>query len=200
MATSTVLGVEYCTGYFDDTKTWRKGFYCPRSEDGVTGVENSKDIFCCGTQTSKHCCERKEGFTTINSGVYVRYRNSKLLPYSALFFHALYPDTYFSMKWKPNDSFSFSNTTATRHWCMLRWSLSLQPSFSQDLPSFAGEGTGSTGIEDHWSVMLVLQPPLRCEKITFIEWRVPAPMLLSYHFLPHFTLILELSIHHLSQL
>ena len=67
-----MLGVEYCTGYVDDEGKWRKGFYCPKKEDGVSSMDNSKDVFCCGTQTSKYCCERKEGFTTGTSGFYVR--------------------------------------------------------------------------------------------------------------------------------
>lgn len=70
----TVLGVEYCTGYVDGDGQWRKGFYCPKKAESVSAVESkSKDIFCCGSQTSKYCCERKEGFsTTSTSGFYVR--------------------------------------------------------------------------------------------------------------------------------
>lgn len=67
-----MLGVEYCTGYVDETGTWRKGFYCPKKSDGSGSLERPKDIFCCGTQTSKYCCERKEGFATSQSGFYVR--------------------------------------------------------------------------------------------------------------------------------
>lgn len=66
-----VLAVEYCTGYVDDNGQWRKGFYCPKKEDGGS-FEKSKDIYCCGSHTLKYCCERKEGFTATPTGFFVR--------------------------------------------------------------------------------------------------------------------------------
>jgi len=48
-----ILGSEYCSGYIDLVGQWNTGFYCPNSG------ENS-NVFCCGTQTHKYCCTKKD--------------------------------------------------------------------------------------------------------------------------------------------
>jgi len=48
-----VLGSEYCSGYFDSLKNWNNGFYCPSVEDSI-------DVFCCGSSTHKYCCTKKD--------------------------------------------------------------------------------------------------------------------------------------------
>ncbi|XP_023320193.1 protein shisa-4 [Eurytemora carolleeae] len=51
--TEAVLGSEYCSGYFDSLKNWNNGFYCPSMEDSI-------DVFCCGSPTHKYCCTKKD--------------------------------------------------------------------------------------------------------------------------------------------
>ena len=50
---AAILGSEYCSGYIDLVGQWNTGFYCPNSG------ENS-NVFCCGTQTHKYCCTKKD--------------------------------------------------------------------------------------------------------------------------------------------
>ena len=49
----TVLGSEYCSGYMDALGKWNTGFYCPASDE-------SQDVFCCGTESHKYCCTKKD--------------------------------------------------------------------------------------------------------------------------------------------
>ena len=49
----TVLGSEYCSGYMDALGKWNNGFYCPASDE-------SQDVFCCGTESHKYCCTKKD--------------------------------------------------------------------------------------------------------------------------------------------
>jgi hypothetical protein len=48
-----VLGSEYCSGYIDSLGKWNTGFYCP-------SIEESIDVFCCGSATHKYCCTKRD--------------------------------------------------------------------------------------------------------------------------------------------
>ena len=50
---SAILGSEYCSGYMDSLERWNTGFYCPNSDE-------SQDVFCCGSETHKYCCTKKD--------------------------------------------------------------------------------------------------------------------------------------------
>ncbi len=52
-AQDSVLGSEYCSGYVDGLGKWVTGFYCP-------GSDESQDVFCCGSDTHKYCCTKKD--------------------------------------------------------------------------------------------------------------------------------------------
>jgi hypothetical protein len=50
---AAVLGSEYCSGYIDSLGKWNTGFYCP-------SIEESIDVFCCGSATHKYCCTKRD--------------------------------------------------------------------------------------------------------------------------------------------
>ncbi|KAJ8047607.1 Protein shisa-4 [Holothuria leucospilota] len=61
----TVLGTwkidfceaEYCSGYTDDEGTYHAGFHCP-----LTGANSPEDIYCCGTEFDKFCCDTQSNY------------------------------------------------------------------------------------------------------------------------------------------
>jgi hypothetical protein len=50
---AAVLGSEYCSGYIDSLGKWNTGFYCPSMEESI-------DVFCCGSATHKYCCTKRD--------------------------------------------------------------------------------------------------------------------------------------------
>ncbi|XP_022248693.1 uncharacterized protein LOC111087186 isoform X2 [Limulus polyphemus] len=56
-----VLGLEYCPGYTDTFGMWNTGFYCPEKKP-------NEPVYCCGTDTYKYCCTKRDVFKAEESG------------------------------------------------------------------------------------------------------------------------------------